>query len=115
MTTKIDSMKSELISELRRVDIRIDGVDRELCTATDVAATAVPKFAALHVPDYRRYFALGLLSMMADNIEHVSASTPRCSACVPAAVSRSGCSRASARAPDDRYSGRGVKGVGSSQ
>ena len=29
------------------------------------------KFAALHVPDYRRYFALGLVSMMADNIEHV--------------------------------------------
>ena len=31
----------------------------------------MPKFAALHVPDYRRYFALGLISMMADNIEHV--------------------------------------------
>ena len=36
MTTKIDSMKSELISELRRVDIRIDGVDRELRTAIDI-------------------------------------------------------------------------------
>jgi hypothetical protein len=38
---------------------------------TGVAATPVPRFAALHVPDYRRYFALGLVSMMADNIEHV--------------------------------------------
>ncbi|MGQ0608987.1 MAG: MFS transporter [Chloroflexota bacterium] len=40
-------------------------------SVSPAAATAVPKFAALHVPDYRRYFALGLLSMMADNIEHV--------------------------------------------
>jgi MFS family permease len=32
---------------------------------------AGPRFAALHVRDYRRYFALGLLSMTADNIEHV--------------------------------------------
>jgi len=31
----------------------------------------IPKFAALHVADYRRYFAWGLISMMADNIEHV--------------------------------------------
>ena len=30
-----------------------------------------PKFAALRVPAYRRYFAFNLLSMMADNIEHV--------------------------------------------
>lgn len=30
-----------------------------------------PRFAALHVRDYRRYFALGLLAMTADNIEHV--------------------------------------------
>ena len=29
------------------------------------------RFAALHVPDYRRYFALGLMAMTADNIEHV--------------------------------------------
>lgn len=29
------------------------------------------KFAALHVPAYRRYFVALLLSMMADNIEHV--------------------------------------------
>ena len=35
------------------------------------SAAAVPKFAALHVADYRRYFALGLMAMMADNIEHV--------------------------------------------
>jgi MFS family permease len=35
------------------------------------ATAAVPKFAALHVPDYRRYFMLGLMAMTADNIEHV--------------------------------------------
>jgi MFS family permease len=29
------------------------------------------RFAALHARDYRRYFALALLSMTADNIEHV--------------------------------------------
>jgi MFS family permease len=34
-------------------------------------AAAVPKFAALHVPGYRRYFLLSLMAMMADNIEHV--------------------------------------------
>src|SRR6201988_4042506 len=33
-------------------------------------ATAV-RFAALRTPDYRRYFALSLLAMTADNIEHV--------------------------------------------
>jgi hypothetical protein len=38
-------------------------------TASPAAAT--PRVAALHVPDYRRYFALGLLAMTADNIEHV--------------------------------------------
>jgi MFS family permease len=32
---------------------------------------ATPRFAALHTPDYRRYWALGLLAMTADNIEHV--------------------------------------------
>ena len=30
-----------------------------------------PRFAALHIPAYRRYFAFSLMSMMADNIEHV--------------------------------------------
>ena len=30
-----------------------------------------PRFAALHVPAYRRYFVVNLLSMTADNIEHV--------------------------------------------
>ena len=30
-----------------------------------------PRFAALHVPPYRRYFGANLLSMTADNIEHV--------------------------------------------
>ena len=29
------------------------------------------RFAALHVPAYRRYFIFSLMSMMADNIEHV--------------------------------------------
>ena len=43
LTTKIDSlrtetvsMKGELLAEIRRVDIRIDGVDRELRTAIDI-------------------------------------------------------------------------------
>ena len=41
-------------------------------TASPVAADAAPRrFAALHVADYRRYFVLGLMAMMADNIEHV--------------------------------------------
>ncbi len=35
------------------------------------SATSLPRFAALHTPDYRRYFALGLMAMTADNIEHV--------------------------------------------
>lgn len=30
-----------------------------------------PRFAALHVPDYRRYFVASLLAMTADSIEHV--------------------------------------------
>jgi MFS family permease len=30
-----------------------------------------PRFAALHVAPYRRYFALSQMSMLADNIEHV--------------------------------------------
>ncbi len=33
---KIDSLKAELLAELRRVDQRIDSVDRELRTAIDV-------------------------------------------------------------------------------
>ncbi len=43
LTTKIDSLrtetvslKGELLAEIRRVDIRIDGVDRELRTAIDI-------------------------------------------------------------------------------
>ena len=35
------------------------------------AAAAAPRFAALHVPDYRHYFAWSLIAMTADNIEHV--------------------------------------------
>src|SRR6476646_7718651 len=34
-------------------------------------ATAPPRFAALRIPAYRRYFTFSLMSMMADNIEHV--------------------------------------------
>jgi MFS family permease len=34
-------------------------------------ASSPVRFAALHSRDYRRYFALGLLAMTADNIEHV--------------------------------------------
>ena len=33
---KIDSLRHELVSEIRRLDARIDGVDRELRTAIDV-------------------------------------------------------------------------------
>ena len=43
LTIKIDSvqaqmgsMKNELVSEIRRVDVRIDGMDRELRTAIDI-------------------------------------------------------------------------------
>jgi MFS family permease len=32
---------------------------------------STPRFAALHVPAYRRFFAFCLMSMTADNIEHV--------------------------------------------
>jgi MFS family permease len=35
------------------------------------AKARTPKFAALHNPAYRTYFAFNLLSMTADNIEHV--------------------------------------------
>ncbi|MGH7390404.1 MAG: MFS transporter [Candidatus Rokuibacteriota bacterium] len=35
------------------------------------AAAATPRFAALHVRDYRRYYVASLLAMTADSIEHV--------------------------------------------
>jgi len=35
------------------------------------SAAAPPRFAALRIPAYRRYFTFSLMSMMADNIEHV--------------------------------------------
>ena len=35
------------------------------------APALTPRFAALHVPDYRRYFVAALLAMTADSIEHV--------------------------------------------
>src|SRR5262245_19268335 len=34
-------------------------------------AAPPPRFAALRIPAYRRYFTFALMSMMADNIEHV--------------------------------------------
>ena len=37
----------------------------------DESRPAPPRFAALRVPDYRKYFSFTLLSMVADNIEHV--------------------------------------------
>ena len=40
-------------------------------SVSPVTATVAPRFAALHVPHYRRYFLFGLLAMTADNIEHV--------------------------------------------
>jgi MFS family permease len=41
-------------------------------TVSSAGAVAAPRrFAALHVGPYRRYFVLGLMAMMADNIEHV--------------------------------------------
>jgi hypothetical protein len=36
LTTKIDSLRAELVAELRRLDTRIDGMDRELRTAIDI-------------------------------------------------------------------------------
>ena len=36
LTIKLDSLRVELVAEIRRVDTRIDGVDRELRTAIDV-------------------------------------------------------------------------------
>jgi hypothetical protein len=38
---------------------------------TGSAPAAAPRFAALHVPDYRRYFVAALLAMTADSVEHV--------------------------------------------
>jgi hypothetical protein len=38
---------------------------------SSTASALAPRFAALRARDYRRYFALGLVSMTADNIEHV--------------------------------------------
>ena len=35
------------------------------------AAPGAPRFAALRIPAYRRYFVLNFMSMAADNIEHV--------------------------------------------
>ena len=42
-----------------------------MTTAPRPASAAAPRFAALHVRDYRRYFAWSLIAMTADNIEHV--------------------------------------------
>ena len=42
-----------------------------MTVASAPASSTAPRFAALHTADYRRYFALGLLAMTADNIEHV--------------------------------------------
>ena len=36
LTTKIDSLRNEIISEIRRLDTRMDGVDRELHAAIDI-------------------------------------------------------------------------------
>ena len=42
-----------------------------MTTSSRPASAAAPRFAALHVRDYRRYFAWSLIAMTADNIEHV--------------------------------------------
>ena len=36
LTIKIDALRNEMIAEIRRVDTRIEGVDRELRTAIDI-------------------------------------------------------------------------------
>jgi hypothetical protein len=36
LAAQMGHMKGELIAEIRRVDVRIDGVDRELRTAIDI-------------------------------------------------------------------------------
>ena len=40
-------------------------------TVRSIPATPAVRFAALRSRDYRRYYALGLIAMTADNIEHV--------------------------------------------
>ena len=42
-----------------------------MTSSARTASAVVPKFAALRVRGYRRYFLLSLMAMMADNIEHV--------------------------------------------
>ena len=37
LTVKIDAVRNEMIAEIRRVDTRIEGVDRELRTAIDIS------------------------------------------------------------------------------
>ena len=36
LTVKIDALRTEVVAEIRRVDTRIDGMDRELRTAIDI-------------------------------------------------------------------------------
>jgi len=36
LRTEMGSMKGELVAEIRRVDARIDGMERELRTAIDI-------------------------------------------------------------------------------
>ena len=36
VSAQMSHMKGELIAEIRRVDVRVDGVDRELRTAIDI-------------------------------------------------------------------------------
>ena len=36
LTVKIDAVRNEMIAEIRRVDTRIEGVDRELRTVIDI-------------------------------------------------------------------------------
>jgi len=36
LTVKIDAVRNEMVAEIRRVDTRIEGVDRELRTAIDI-------------------------------------------------------------------------------
>jgi hypothetical protein len=39
---QVISLKGELLAEIRRVDVRIDGVDRELRTAIDIRERLAP-------------------------------------------------------------------------
>ena len=36
LTTKVGALRTEVVAELRRVDNRIDGLDREVRTAIDI-------------------------------------------------------------------------------